>query len=191
MPRTPDMGVIIVAINRITKARYTVLSDYKCCRIHDKNNRHVGNILVSITGLYKVKCINLAMLHRHLMHIAPDAICKMINSGVLEGVKLTDNGLMATCEMCEQAKAMCKQIRKEHEALLTDTVGTETHMDLWGPSPAPSMGGRRYYVTFTDDHSCYSLLTVLHTKDVTARYLERLRRAQRLIAKSYYNLECL
>ena len=26
---------------------------------------------------------------------------------------------------------------------------------------------------------------------VTARYLERLRRAQRLIAKSYYDLECL
>jgi len=29
------------------------------------------------------------------------------------------------------------------------------------------MGGRRYYVMFTNDHSCYSLLTVLHTKDKT------------------------
>jgi len=49
------MGVTIVAINRITKAGYTVLFDHECCRIRDKNNRHVGNIPVSITGLYKVE----------------------------------------------------------------------------------------------------------------------------------------
>jgi len=169
------MGVMIVAINCITKARYTVLFDHECCRIHDKNNRHVGNILVSITGLYKVKCvyvvvtkvkhIDLAMLHRHLVHIALDAIHKMINSGALEGIELTDDGPMDTCETCKQAKAMCKQIQKEREAPLADVVGTETHMDLWGPSPAPSMGRRRYYVTFTDEHSHYSSLTMLRTKD--------------------------
>jgi len=145
--------------------------------IRDKNNKHVRNILVSITRLYKVEHvyvaalrpehIDLAMLHRWLMHTAPDAICKMISSGTLEGVELTDDGLMATCETCKQAKATCKQIRKEHEALLADAVGTETHTDLWGPSPTPSMGGRRYYVMFTDDHSCYSSLTVLHMKDET------------------------
>jgi len=183
----PDMGVMIVTINCITKAGYTVLFDHKCCQIRDKNNRHVGNILVSIMGLYKVermyaavtkvehidlamlhRClahIDLAMLHRCLTHIALDAICKMINSSVLEGVELMDKGPMATCETCKQAKATCKQIRKECKAPLADTVGAETHMDLWGPSPAPSMGGRRYYVMFTDDHSHYSLLTVLCMKD--------------------------
>ena len=171
------MGVMIVTINRITKARYTVLFNYKCCQICDKNNRHVRNILVSITGLYKVehvyaavtkvKHIDLTMLHRHLAHIAPDAIHKMINSGVLEGVELTDNGPMATCKMCEQAKAMHKQIWKECEAPLADMVGMETHTDLWGPTPAPSMGGRRYYITFTDDHSHYSSLTVLCMKLAT------------------------
>src|SRR6267142_5367897 len=171
----PDMGVAIVTINRITKARYTVLFNHECCWICDKNNRHVGNILVSIMGLYKVermyavvtkvKCIDLAMLHRCLAHIALDAIHKMINSGALEGIELMDDGPMAICETCKQAKATRKQIQKEHKAPLTDMVGMETHMDLWGPSPAPSMGGRRYYVTFTDDHSCYSSLTMLHTKD--------------------------
>jgi len=169
------MGVTIVVINRITKARYTILFDHECCQICDKNNRHVGNIPVSIMGLYKVECmyaavtkvehINLTMLHRHLAHIALDAIHKMINSSALEGVELMDDGPMATCETCKQAKAMCKQIWKEHKAPLADAVGAETHTDLWGPSPAPSMGGRRYYVTFTDDHSCYSSLTVLRTKD--------------------------
>src|SRR6267142_1025159 len=135
----PDMGVMIVTINHITKAGYTVLFDYECCRIHDKNNRHVRNIPVSITGLYKVKCvyvaatkvehIDLMMLHRCLPHITLDAIGKMINSGALEGVELMDDGPMATCETCKQAKAMCKQIRKECEAPLADMVGVETHTD--------------------------------------------------------------
>src|SRR6267142_598588 len=173
----PDMGITIVAINCITKAGYTVLFDHECCKIRDKNNKHVGNILVSITRLYKVERmyaaalrperVDLATLHRRLTHIAPDAICKMIRSGALEGVELTDDGPMATCETCKQAKATRKQIRKEREAPLTDAVGAETHTDLWGPSPTPSMGGRRYYVTFTDDHSRYSSLTVLRTKDET------------------------
>jgi len=171
------MGITIVAINHITKAGYTVLFDHECCKIQDKNHKHVGNILVSITGLYKVERmytaalrpehINLATLHRRLMHIAPDAICKMISGGTLEGVELMDDGPMATCETCKQAKATHKQIQKEREAPLTDVVGTETHLDLWGPSPTPSMGGRRYYVTFTNDHSHYSSLTVLRTKDET------------------------
>jgi len=135
-----DMGVTIVAINCITKARYTVLFNHECCRICDKNNRHVGNIPVSITGLYKVECvyaaatkvecIDLVTLHRCLTHITPDAIHTMINSSVLEGIELTDNGPMATCETCEQAKAMCKQIQKERKAPLADAVGTETHTDL-------------------------------------------------------------
>src|SRR6267142_2635258 len=152
-----DMGITIVAINCITKAGYTILFNHECCKIRHKNHKHVGNILVSITGLYKVervyvaalrpKHVDLATLHRQLTHIAPDAIHKMISSGTLEGVELMDNGPMATCEMCKQAKAMCKQIQKEREAPLADAVGAETHSDLWGPSPTPRMGGRRYYVT--------------------------------------------
>jgi hypothetical protein len=29
----------------------------------------------------------------------------------------------------------------------------EIHSDVWGPSPVTSIGGRKYYVTFTDDYS--------------------------------------
>jgi len=152
-----DMGVTIVVINHITKAGYTVLFDHECCKIRDKNNKHIRNIIrknqlfllhlitsyssyfggkkgisenktsffllmipVSITRLYKVKHvymaalkpehIDLAMLHRQLMHIALDMICKMISSGALEGMELTDDQLMAMCKTCKQAKATCKQI---------------------------------------------------------------------------------
>jgi len=68
------------------------------------------------TAALRPERIDLATLHRWLAHIALDTIRKMISSGALEGVELTDDGPMATCEMCKQAKATRKQIRKECEA---------------------------------------------------------------------------
>jgi transposase InsO family protein len=41
------------------------------------------------------------------------------------------------------------------------------HVDLWGLSPVSSLGGRRYNVTFTDDYSRFTHLTLLCTKDET------------------------
>ncbi len=40
--------------------------------------------------------------------------------------------------------------------MLMPSFGAEVHTDLWGPSPVASMGGRKYYITFTDDHTHYS-----------------------------------
>jgi hypothetical protein len=48
---------------------------------------------------------------------------------------------------------------------LSDTLSEEIHSDVWGPSPVPSLGGRRYYVTFTDDFSCHTWLTTICMKD--------------------------
>ena len=45
------------------------------------------------------------------------------------------------------------------------TFREEVHMDVWGPLPSLSLGGCKYYVTFTDDSSRYTQLQVLWTKD--------------------------
>jgi hypothetical protein len=85
----------------------------------------------------------------------------------VEGVQLIDDGTPLICDACKQAKLMCKPIQKEREALLAGTFGTEVHADLWGPSPVSSLGGRRYNVTFTDNYSHFTCLTLLCTKDET------------------------
>jgi transposase InsO family protein len=103
-------------------------------------------------------------MHRCLVHIAPDSIWKMVKRGIVEGVQLI-NGATVTCKVCEQAKVTRKQIRKEHEVPLSDVLGKEIHSDVWGPSPVPNLGGRRYFVTFTDDFSCHTWLTAMCMKD--------------------------
>ena len=44
-----------------------------------------------------------------------------------------------------------KVILKERKAPPAKRFGDEIHTDLWGPSPINSLGGCRYYITFTDD----------------------------------------
>ena len=58
-----------------------------------------------------------------------------------------------------------KIILKEHKAPPAKHFGDEVHTDLWGPSPINSLGGRRYYITFTDDATQFTVANVLRTKD--------------------------
>jgi transposase InsO family protein len=173
----PDMGITIVSISRIAQAGYAVTFKGNACQIRNKSDKVIGSIPASQNGLYKVERVYAAAtpeervdvmtLHRRLAHIAPDAIRKMVKSGAIEGIQLVDEGSTLVCEACEQAKATRKQIHKEREAPLADTFGAEVHTDLWGPSPVPSLGGRGYYVTFTDDYSRFTKLTPLRSKDQT------------------------
>lgn len=111
--------------------------------------------------------VDLVTLHKCLAHIALEAIQCMVKKGSIKGITLVNDGSTIICEACEQAKATCKDIQKECKAPLTDSLGVEVHTDLWGPSPMPSLGGRRYYLTFTNDYSHFIWLTVLCMKDET------------------------
>jgi len=172
-----DMGITIVSVSRITRTRCKVVFDMDVCHIFNKAGNPIGAIRANKNGLYKAERVyaaatpeermDLATLHRHLAHIAPDTIWKMVKRGIIEGIKLVDDGATITCEACEQAKATHKEIQKEREAPLADALGTEVHSDVWGPSPIPSLGGRRYYVMFTDDYSRHTWLTAMRTKDET------------------------
>jgi len=47
------------------------------------------------------ECVDLVTLHRCLAHITPDAIQKMVKRGIIEGIKLVNDGTTITCEACE------------------------------------------------------------------------------------------
>ena len=107
----PDMGITIVSISHIAKAGYVVTFKNNSCQIKDKSDKVIGTIPASQNGLYKVEqvyavttpdeCVSLATLHHCLAHISPDTIQKMVNTGMVEGINLIDNGSTLTCETCE------------------------------------------------------------------------------------------
>ena len=90
-----------------------------------------------------------------------------MKSGAIEGIQLIDNGSAIICNLCDYAKTTCKPIQKEGDTPLANAFGAEVHTDLWGPLPTPSLGGCKYYVTFIDDHTCYTSAKILCSKDQT------------------------
>jgi transposase InsO family protein len=172
----PDMGLTVVSIGRIVDAGCTVQFEDKSCKIR-RGTKVIGSIPARANGLYKVdhtysadaspEQVDILTLHRRLGHISPDAIRTLIRTNTVSGLRLVDNLPSFICDSCEYAKATRKVIRKEREAPIADSFGAEIHSDLWGPSPLLSLGGRKFYVTFTDDHSRYTRLELLRTKDET------------------------
>ena len=71
------------------------------------------------------------------------------------------------CESCESAKGARKSITRVREGGRCPAIGDEIHSDLWGPAPVESINRKEYYVSFTDDHSRYTKIYFLYSKDET------------------------
>jgi hypothetical protein len=174
----PDLGLTVVSIGRIVQAGYSVEFDQGYCNIRKKaDGRVIGSIPAGANGLFKVEhslvaavadeSVDILTLHRRLGHIPADAIRALIRSNAVVGLRVIDNYPHFTCDSCEYVKTTRKTIRKERQALPAQSFGEEIHTDVWGPSPTLSLGGRKYYVTFTDDYSRYTKVEILRTKDQT------------------------
>ena len=69
------------------------------------------------------------------------------------------------CESCEWAKGTRKAVKKVRDGERCAAVGDEVHSDLWGPAPVMTIAKKEYYISFTDDHSHYTNVYFLRTKD--------------------------
>jgi len=173
----PDIGLTVVSIGCIAKAGHIVSFEGNSCKITNSKGKTIGNIPIGANGLYKAErvyaaaampeVVDIITLHRRLGHISLDTIRSIIRNNVVTGIQLIDDKPSFFCESCEHAKATRKPINKERQSDLAEAFGDEIHSDLWGPSRTTTIGGRKYYVTFTDDYSRYTRLKLLKTKDET------------------------
>jgi len=59
---------------------------------------------------------------------------------------------------------MHKPIPKERSGKHADSPGAEIHTYFWGPSPVKSLGGKLYYISFTDNKTHYTHVYLLALK---------------------------
>jgi hypothetical protein len=173
------MALTIVSIGRIMNTGNDVLfkGKDKTCQITNPDGKIISIIPVNSSGLFKVEHthsaysapaveqVNIHTLHRCLGHISADSICSLIHHHAIDGIELVDDGSPIVCDSCEYAKLIRKAIRSERVVPPAKHFGTEVHTDVWGPSPTDSIGGQQYYITFTDDHTRFTYVDVLRTKD--------------------------
>ena len=173
----PDMGMTVVSVGKIASAGCTVSFEGKKCRIKNKEGRTIGRISASANGLYRVdhpitaaaaqEQVDLLTVHRRLGHISVDSIRTLVRANAVTGLQIIDPSSPISCDSCAHAKATRKTIRKESATPRAEAFGDEVHTDVWGPAPVSTLGGRKYYVTFTDDSTRYTRLEILRSKDET------------------------
>ena len=170
----PSMALTMVSISCIAKSSMKVAFEGSTCKIMNQKGTVVGVVPTNNNGLYQVEhvctaststdeVIDIQTLHHQLGHVAASSIRALIRTQAIQGISLIDNGQPIYCESCEYAKMTRKNIKKECEALPAKAFGEEVHSDLW-TSPQQSLGGRKYYITFTDEYSRFTITCLLKAK---------------------------
>ena len=82
------------------------------------------------------------------------------------------------CQGCELGKSRRHSFPKKSD-YRSSKVLELIHSDVCGPLHVPSLGGSRYFVSFTDDYSRYVTVYILKTKDeVIEKFKEYLDHAE-------------
>ena len=134
---------------------------------------HVYSSVSGVQGYSaQTEILSVDELHRHLGHVSHERAKLLVRKGLVEGIELRAGDEVTVCESCESAKVERKSITKVREGERHSAVGDEVHSDMWGPAPVESINHKRYYISFTDDHSRYTNIYFLHSKDETFNFYQ-------------------
>jgi hypothetical protein len=177
----PKMGITLLSISKIDVAGFASLFYKGFLKIFSfvDGKRCLAEVAVQ-NGLYRVEhkasnvvaavdaeVVTIERLHRLMGHILPDAAKMSVKKGMVDGFTLDESSKIESCNSCEYGKAHRKAIGKERVAPQASNIGDEVHSDVWRPSPVQTIGGRKYYTTFTDGSSSFTHLYLLHFKSET------------------------
>jgi len=173
----PSVCYILVSIGTLDRVKgYTFRIGKGHLQIITLHGEHVGDIMCTLCNLYKVERslestyaaeeMSAMELHHCLGHISIAAARKLVKSGAAHGIKLNTNApeVDADCEACIIAHTTCLPILKLRISVPAQSFGDEVHTDVWGPSKTPTKGGCHYFITFTDDATCFTLVYLLSKK---------------------------
>jgi transposase InsO family protein len=108
-------------------------------------------------------------LHRLLGHVPKEAAQKLVKNEIVSRLELDETGptYEKECESCLHGRMTRKAISKPSEREATGEVGDEVHTDVWGLASIETPQHNRYYASFTDESSRYSVVILMHSKDQT------------------------
>lgn len=118
-----------------------------------------------------------ALWHRRLGHIGMRSINHMVKKGMVTGIKPNITDTLGVCEPCVMGKhSRATFHRCERRASRPLEL---VHTDVCGPITPTTWDGKRYFVTFIDDYTHFTIAYLISTKDEVYECL-----------KEYYSMVC-
>lgn len=158
----------------ITKSGKKILEGYKnenglyTIKLFDIKNRFTVQQNAQCTeGSLSVPDREMQLWHRRLGHISYSSLHKLMS--ISEGIKIPNKELVgleknfdATCEVC----LMAKQMRSPFNSVRTRAKRPLEiiHTDVCGPIDPSTHDNKKYFVTFIDDYTNYTMVYLLRAK---------------------------
>ena len=186
----PEASVNLISVDKLNLKGYNVLfnANENNCMVTDKYGNELmrakrdinyGNlrILEGVVSLDQKKenifqvtqnmDDNIMLqFHRRFNHLHPVALRAMLLKGYNYGIRLKPNDLKCRidCEECAEAKIARKPFPKQATYRAREVLEL-IHSDICGPMTVPSRGGAYYFITFIDDYSRWTSVSLLKSKD--------------------------
>ena len=170
----PSVGYTLVSLGALDALGYRATIGGGHLKILSREGEHLAFIARTARGLYcvlhegesgyAVEVVSVMELHRRMGHIAPASARKLVLDGLVTGIALDPASQEEHCEACIYSRATRQPVPKLRVSAQAKQFGDEIHTDVWGPSPTATRRGRRYFVTFTDDATCFTTTYLLMAK---------------------------
>ena len=110
--------------------------------------------------------------HQRLGHPGKQRLSLTVNKQLVSGINVSKMEELSFCEGCVEGKIHRQSFQPVGEIRSTEKLQL-VHSDVCGPMSTDSIGGRKYFVTFTDDYSrCCSVYFIKHKYEVFEKFKE-------------------
>lgn len=109
--------------------------------------------------------------HKRLGHLNYDSL-KLLRDGVANDCYFQDNTNTEACDICLKGKQARFPFRTNAEKKVATNRLDLIHSDICGPMPTKSLGGKRYILTFLDDHTRKVFVYFLDKKSEVCKYVK-------------------
>ena len=125
--------------------------------------------------LYKVMCNNMSNCihkwHRRFGHRNVDAVKKLINHNMVEGMKMNSCKTKSICECCIQGKMT--RLPFPESTSKSEDIFDLVHSDVCPIPQVSTLGNKNYVLTFIDDYSHYTKIYLLgHKSEAFEKFKE-------------------
>lgn len=169
----PEMKGNLLSVKRLAQKGFEVSFSANRCEI--KRNNEVIAFGDSVGNLYKLRqrqcvftiseektsCIH--VWHKILGHRDINSIRSMNHGGLANGINIRNCHCTGSCEVCVQGKMSRYEFpskAKQKSTKILDLI----HTDVCGPMQTITPSGKKYFLTFIDDHSRFSMVYLLREK---------------------------
>lgn len=171
----PELGYQLLSVSTFSKRGFSTLFENDRCFVKRGNTTVVSGTLHGT--LYKLDtpsayqttphaftASTLEVWHKRLAHVDPVTIVNMVDNNIVTGIDLKkQKSNNIECDGCTLGKGHRSPIPKKSKSRSSNILEL-VHSDVNGPLDTASLGGSRYFITFIDDFSKWTVVYTMRKK---------------------------